>query len=84
MPKLMFLLALAALSTFGVVEPAMAQHERIATACKEDIAKYCADKRRGTGEVLTCLKANKDKISQRCKNALQYTGPARGPRSQSA
>ena len=81
MRKLVLLVVLAAFTTSGFVTPVMAQHERISIACREDIAKYCADKRRGMREIRPCLIANKDKISQRCKNALQYTGPARGPRN---
>jgi Cysteine rich repeat len=46
--------------------------------CTEDIAKFCAGKEHGGGEVRACLEANKDKVSDACKTALDTTGPGRG------
>ena len=67
------LLAITAL-TAGV----WAQQGPVATACKDDILKYCAGKEHGQGEVRACLEANKDKVSAACKTALDTTGPGKG------
>lgn len=74
--------AIAALSTLAVTSQAVAQNGPVATACREDIAQYCADKQHGQGNVRACLEANRDKLSKACKAALDRTGPGRGPRSQ--
>jgi hypothetical protein len=47
----------------------------VATACKDDIAKYCADKEHGQGAVRRCLEEHHDNVSQACRNALDNTGP---------
>lgn len=50
----------------------------VATACQDDIAKYCSDKSHGDRSVRTCLEANKDKVAEACRTALDTTGPGRG------
>ena len=69
-----FLAATIALA--GSMTFAAAQSGPVATACKDDIPKYCAGKEHGPPEdaVRTCLNANKDKISAACKEALETTG----------
>jgi hypothetical protein len=57
---------------------ASAQTGPVADACKDDIAKYCADKSHGSGEVRTCLEEQKDKVSAECKTALETTGGGHG------
>ena len=47
----------------------------VATACKADIAKYCADKEHGQGEVRRCLQEHHDEVTPACRNALDTTGP---------
>jgi hypothetical protein len=42
-------------------------------ACRDDAAKYCADKQRG--ERRACLNDNKDKVSDACKSALAAAPP---------
>jgi hypothetical protein len=54
------------------------QQGPVAVACKDDIAKYCADKEHGRGEVRACLQANKDKLSADCRTTLDSTGPGKG------
>jgi Cysteine rich repeat len=76
------LLAISAAAMLGFGGAALAQTGPVATACKDDIVKYCADKEHGRGEVRACLEANKDKVSDVCKEALDNTGPGRGWRSQ--
>lgn len=50
----------------------------VGTQCKDDIAKFCAGKQHGGGEVRACLEANKTKVQAACKTALEATGPGRG------
>ena len=57
---------------------AWAQQGPVATACKDDIPKFCAGKEHGQGEVRACLEANKDKVSASCKTALDTTGTGQG------
>ncbi|HMN37681.1 MAG TPA: cysteine rich repeat-containing protein [Hyphomicrobium sp.] len=71
------ILALA-FATVATATAAGAQGGPVATACKDDIAKYCAGKEHGQGEVRACLEANKDKVSAACKTALDTTGPGKG------
>ena len=68
----------AAMAALAISGTASAQTGPVAVNCKEDIAKYCADKEHGHGDVRACLEINKDKVSQVCKAALDNTGPGRG------
>lgn len=72
-----FLAAVVALA--GSMTVAAAQTGPVATACKDDIPKYCAGKKHGppADEVRVCLEANKDKVSAACKEALESTGGRR-------
>lgn len=69
----------AAVGLASSMTAAAAQSGPVATACKDDIPKFCAGKEHGPPEhaVRLCLDANKDKVSPACKEALQSTG---GPR----
>ena len=62
----------------GMGWPALAQQGPVAAACTEDIQKFCADKQHVQGQVRACLEANKDKVSDDCKTALDTTGPGKG------
>lgn len=72
-----FAIAVIAIGTSTGV--ASAQSGPVATACKDDIPKYCAGKKHGPPEheVRVCLEANKDKVSPGCKTALETTGGGR-------
>ncbi len=61
----------------GLGSGSWAQQGPVATACADDIAKYCADKEHGQGEVRACLEANEDKVSAACRTALETTGGGR-------
>lgn len=50
----------------------------VATNCKAEIEKFCADKQHGQGDVRACLVAKKDELSEVCKKALDSTGPRKG------
>lgn len=77
--KLVNAFSAAAIALAGSMTFAAAQSGPVATACKEDIPKYCAGKEHGPPEhsVRTCLEANKDKVSAACKEAIQTTGGGR-------
>jgi hypothetical protein len=68
-----------AIALAGLIGVAGAQSGPVATACKDDIPKYCAAKTHGPPEhaVRVCLEANKDKVSAACKAALESTGGGR-------
>ncbi|WP_072392671.1 cysteine rich repeat-containing protein [Hyphomicrobium sp. CS1GBMeth3] len=68
----------AAACAAALVTTAIAQEGLVATACKDDISKFCAGKEHGRGDVRGCLESNKDKLSAACKTALDNTGPGRG------
>lgn len=63
----------AILSTMTFAAAASAQHGPVATACADDIPKFCAGKEHGQGEIRACLEANKDKVSAACRSALENT-----------
>lgn len=46
----------------------------VATNCKAEIAKFCAQEEHGDGEVRECLKDNRENLSSLCKEALDTTG----------
>lgn len=53
----------------------------IRAACTEDAQKFCASVQPGGGRIVACLKAHKDSLSDRCKQAA---GLAANPSSRSA
>jgi len=57
---------------FFTLSPASAQDGPVATACKDDLAKYCAGKPHAGREARTWLDENKSKA------ALDSTGGGRG------
>lgn len=69
-------LAVAALTTSAA---AQGQGQGpVATACKDEIATFCAGLEHGQGAVRKCLESNKEKVSPACKTALETTGPGTG------
>lgn len=73
----MRLIFIAASALF--VLPAMAQPVPgtgpVATQCVEDIAKFCAGKEHGQGDIRACLQTKYSELSADCKQALDTTGP---------
>ncbi|MFT0862177.1 cysteine rich repeat-containing protein [Ancylobacter sp. G4_0304] len=47
-----------------------AQAKAVRAACEADIRATCPGVQPGGGRILQCIKANPDKISQPCKDAL--------------
>ena len=45
-------------------------------ACAEDRARYCGDVPPGGGRIIACMRANADKLSQRCFQAMTAWGLA--------
>ncbi len=43
-------------------------------ACEADADKYCLDVKPGAGRIVSCLRENKNKISEGCASALKETG----------
>lgn len=73
--KLMTSAAVALIVSAGA---AAAQSGPVSSACKDDLAKYCAGKSHESREARSCLEANKDKVSAACKTALEQTGGGKG------
>ena len=72
------ILAIVSLSLIASVAGAAAQTGPVATACKNDIPKFCAGKSHGRGEVRDCLQSHYAKVSAACKHALDTTEGGRG------
>jgi len=47
-----------------------AQAQTVRAACEADVRATCPGVQPGGGRILQCIKANSDKISQPCKDAL--------------
>jgi hypothetical protein len=69
--------AILVIAGAGFATAVMAQTGPVATACRDDIAKYCAGKTHD-GEVRACLTTAKGKVSAACQTALDTTGPGKG------
>jgi hypothetical protein len=46
--------------------------------CADELAKYCAGVPHGAGKARACIEANRDKVSDNCRWALDNTGAGRG------
>ncbi|HZY05637.1 MAG TPA: cysteine rich repeat-containing protein [Anaeromyxobacteraceae bacterium] len=56
------------------LEQAVAAVKFTASACKDDLQKFCANVKVGQGRALACLGKNEKEVSQACKDALKQTG----------
>jgi hypothetical protein len=70
------LIAVSAFALAAAATTALAQPGPVASACKADIAKLCANLPHD-GSVRACLMKNRDKVSKPCREALDATGPGR-------
>lgn len=68
-----YLLMLAA--SFSLAGPAFAQTGPVATACQDDIARYCPEIDHIGGAVRLCLDEHISNVSLDCREALETTGP---------
>ena len=76
-------LMLMAAATFAAAlsGPALAQGTGtgpVATACKKEIAKYCAKAGHGAAQTRTCLLRHRKQLSRACLHALDSTGGGKG------
>ncbi len=46
----------------------------LANECRDDLKTYCSDVMPGEGRLLQCLDKNKEKVSDRCKQAAKDVG----------
>jgi hypothetical protein len=53
------------------LERAVAALTYVANECRDDLKAYCSSVKPGEGRLLNCIDKNKDKISERCKQALK-------------
>ncbi len=74
----MKLLTTAAVALALSAGAATAQSGPVSSACKDDLAKYCAGKSHQNRDARACLESNKDKVSAACKSALEQTGGGKG------
>ena len=50
---------------------ARAASEKVQEACREDVKQLCPGAQPGGGAIRQCLRANADKVSDGCKQAIQ-------------
>ncbi|MGT2467187.1 cysteine rich repeat-containing protein [Mesorhizobium atlanticum] len=62
-----------AICSMMLLTAAAAQTGPVATQCKDDIAKFCANETHDGG-IRACLETNHDKVSAACQRALETTG----------
>ncbi|HBH62755.1 MAG TPA: hypothetical protein DDX85_13670 [Nitrospiraceae bacterium] len=46
----------------------------VANECREDLRTYCSDVKPGEGRLIDCIEKNKQKVSDRCKQAISDIG----------
>ena len=56
------------------LERAVAALTYVANECKDDLKTYCSSVKPGEGRLANCIDKNKDKISERCKQAIKDVG----------
>jgi len=56
------------------LERAVAALTYVANECRDDLRAYCSSIKPGEGRLITCMDKNKDKISERCKQAIKDVG----------
>jgi hypothetical protein len=56
------------------LERAIAALTYVANECRDDLKAYCSSVKPGEGRLLNCIDKNKDKISERCKQAIKDVG----------
>jgi hypothetical protein len=52
------------------LDQAVSALDYVASQCRDDLIKHCADVQVGEGRVIECLKANQDSVSADCKQAF--------------
>lgn len=57
-------------SASAQLEQAFAALDYVATQCRDDMLKLCADVQLGEGRVIECLKSNQESVSEACNKAV--------------
>ena len=57
-----------------IFEMGMLDIKHSINACEADADKYCLNVEPGSGRIVSCLRENKNKITERCVSALKETG----------
>ena len=53
------------------LERAVAALTYVANECRDDLKAYCSSVKPGEGRLANCIDKNKDKVSERCKQAIK-------------
>ena len=53
------------------LERAVAALTYLANECRDDLKAFCSDIKAGEGRLLQCIDSNKEKISSRCRQAIE-------------
>ncbi len=53
------------------LEKAITALTYLAKECKDDLKTFCSDVKPGEGRLIDCIEKNKEKISNRCKQAIK-------------
>jgi hypothetical protein len=56
------------------LDQAVAALTYVANECRDDLKSYCSIIKPGEGRLLQCLDKNKEKVSSRCKQAINDVG----------
>jgi len=57
-------------SASAQLDQAVGALDYLATQCRDDILKFCAQVQVGEGRVLDCIKSNKESVSAACNQAV--------------
>lgn len=69
---IVLLAALLPVSAFALgLSAELAELEALKTYCKEDVERLCPKVEMGEGRIKACLKANKERMSVGCAQALK-------------
>ena len=53
------------------LEKAIVALTYLANECRDDLKSFCSDVKPGEGRLIQCIEKNKEKISDRCKQAIK-------------
>ena len=55
----------------ATVKGKLAEREKVKAACAPEVQRLCGDVPPGKGAIKQCMKANRDKVSNACKDAMK-------------
>lgn len=74
------LVTLLTLTSFGALAADSPPSDR-AAACQADVSKFCAGVQPGGHRITACLRQNKGKLSQECRDAMAKGRATKAPPS---